>query len=166
MSHSRGLFSSSMRSPACGRHNGQMKTFTFPLARVLDWRRTQVQLEETKLGHLHVQLRAIEARWEETRRVQEESLRALSRAGSVTGAELSAFDDFRKASAIECQKLSESAAAIRRLIAEQMQIVIRKRRDAKLLEHLRGQRYEAWTKEYERETDREASELHLYRSRK
>jgi flagellar export protein FliJ len=138
-----------------------MKKFTFPLARVLDWRRTQVQLEETTLERLNAELRALETRLRDARLEREQAGCWLLAGVSVTGAELAALDSFRKASAVECAKLAASAAATRPRVAAQLQVVIHKRRDVKLLELLHARKLQAWNAELDREIDREAGELHL-----
>src|SRR5262249_34207710 len=141
----------------------QVKKFSFPLARVLDLRRTQVRIEETKLERLHAELRAIDSRLASILQAREECGKALIAAGSVTGEELIALGHYRKAAASEAAGLAQSAAAARQRISEQMQVLVRRRRDAKLLEHLHDTRFEAWSKELGQEIDREASELHLFK---
>lgn len=138
-----------------------MKRFEFPLSRVLDWRRTQVQIEESKLQRLHTELRGIETRLAEIRLARKQSGQSLLTGGAVTGAELAALDSFKKASALECNKLSESAGGARKRIAAQLQIVIQRRGAVKLLELLHTRKLEAWNTELSREIDREAAELHL-----
>jgi flagellar export protein FliJ len=153
--------SSSTRWPARLHEPGVMKNFAFPLARVMDWRRTQVRIEETALEILQVELHGIETRLAETRAARAQAVKTPPVGGSVTGAELSALDRFRKAAAVECVKLAEVAAESRRRIASQLQVVIRKRRDLRLLEKLRQHKLDAWKADLEREIDREAAELHL-----
>jgi flagellar export protein FliJ len=140
-----------------------MHKFNFPLARVLDWRRTQLQVEETTLEHLHAGLRALETRLQEVLLEREQAGRLILAAGSATGAELAELDSFKQASAVECTKLAASAAAARQRIAAQLPIVIWKRRDVKLLDLLRTRKLETWTAGLAREIDREAAELYLAR---
>lgn len=138
-----------------------MKKFDFRLARVLDLRRMQVEIEETKLERLYSELRTLESRLNETRLEREQARCRLIAGGSVTGAELMALDHYRKASALECVRLSESATAQRGLIDAQLKAVIEKRRSVKLLEQLHARKLAAWHAELDREIDREAGELHL-----
>jgi flagellar export protein FliJ len=138
-----------------------MKKFAFPLARVMEWRETQVRIEETALEILQAELHGLETRLTETRAAREHAVKAPPVGGFVTGAELGAFDRFRKAAAVECVKLAEAAAESRQRTAAQLQVVIRKRRDLRLLEKLRQRKLDAWKADLEREIDREASELHL-----
>jgi flagellar export protein FliJ len=138
-----------------------MNKFAFPLARVLDLRRTQLQIEKSKLERLHADLKTIETRLRETERAREESKRMVVVAGSATGAELAALDRFRQASTAACAKLAESASAARQRVAEQMQAVLRRQREVKLLENLHARKFAAWNTELIREIDKEASELRL-----
>lgn len=138
-----------------------MKKFEFPLDRVLDWRRTQARLEESKLERLRADLHAIELQLAEAARSRQECVRELITAKSVTGMELAALDDFRKASLVECAKLKESASQAEKRVAEQLGVVAGKRRDVKLLENLRTRKLEAWKLELGREIEREAGELFL-----
>ncbi len=142
-----------------------MKKFTFPLARVLDWRRTQLRLEESNLERFYTELRAIETQLRETERARAKAGRELMASGSATGAELAALDRFRRASTEQCAKLGESASASRKRIAAQMQAVLRRQREVRLLEHLEARKLAAWNTELAREIDREASELHLVKWR-
>ncbi len=138
-----------------------MKKFEFPLDRVLDWRRTQARLEESKLERLRADLHAIESQLAEAARLRQESVRELITAKSVTGLELAALDDFRKASAVECVKLKESAEEAEKRVAAQLGVVAAKRRDVKLLENLRARRLDGWKLEFGQEIEREAGELFL-----
>jgi flagellar export protein FliJ len=142
-----------------------VKKFTFPLARVLDWRRTQLQVAESKLEQLYAELRAIETRLRDTERAREQSGRELIAMGSATGAELAALDRFRQVSREESAKLGESASASRQRIGAQMQAVLLRQREVRLLEHLEARKLAAWNTELAREVDREASELHLVKWR-
>ncbi len=138
-----------------------MKKFEFPLDRVLDWRRTQARLEESKLERLRADLRAIESQLADAVRVREESARELITAKSVTGMELAALDDFRQASATECAKLAQASAEAVKRVTDQLVVVTAKRRDVKLLENLRTRRLDAWNSELNREIELEAGELFL-----
>ena len=138
-----------------------MKKFEFPLDRVLDWRRTQARLEESKLERLRADLHAIESQLAEAVRVRQESARELITAKSVTGMELAALDDFRQASATECAKLEQASAEAGKRVTDQLVVVTAKRRDVKLLENLRTRRLDAWNSELNREIELEAGELFL-----
>ncbi|MBV8842945.1 MAG: hypothetical protein JO307_09050, partial [Bryobacterales bacterium] len=61
-----------------------MRKFSFPLARILDWRRTQAGIEEMKLSRLQAELRDLEARIAHARQEQADSERDLLQSGCMT----------------------------------------------------------------------------------
>ena len=127
----------------------------------MDWRRTQVRIEEAALDRLHVELRGIEACLAEMRLSKEQSENAILTAASVMGAELRDLDVFKTASKAEFEKLTKAAADSRTRIAAQIEVLSRKRRDLRLLENLRHSKLDAWRADLEREIDNEAAELYL-----
>lgn len=138
-----------------------MKKFTFPLGRVMEFRRMQARAEEMRLENLYAELRAIDAR--EVALIQE-SLRAeksLRAQASVTGFDLELFGARREAMKQERSRLDKARADCRRRIDAQLQVVAAKRRDVKLLEHLRDRRFEAWERNMHREVDQQAGEAYL-----
>jgi flagellar export protein FliJ len=138
-----------------------MKQFAFPLDRVLDWRRAQVRIEEARLEALRAELRAIDghARDLAAQRTQEEA--RLQSAGSARGGELAALDAFQRHVASEHQRLNQARKLCDQKIDAQARVVILKRRDVKLLEKLKQQRWESWNKDWEREITQLAEESHL-----
>ena len=138
-----------------------MKKFEFPLARVLEWRRTRATLEESRLGRLNRELRGLESRAAITRTQQEQSERALRASASLTGTELVAFDSHKRFLTAECERLSGLAANCRTRIAAQIQVIAQAQRDVRLLERLHHRKHAAWQAELWKEIDREAEELHL-----
>ena len=61
----------------------------------------------------------------------------------------------------EHTRLEKSRAECSKKVAAQIQAVAAKRRDVKLLEHLREQRREVWTRDFHRELDAQADESYL-----
>jgi hypothetical protein len=140
-----------------------MKKFTFPLSRVLDWRAIQARTEESKLEVLYAELRGIDA--QETLLVQElaASEQAVLRAGAATGAELAALDGFRRHVAARHTRLEQQRAECSQRVAAQIQIVVVRRRDVRLLDRLKQQRLNAWNQQLSREIDLQADEAYLAR---
>lgn len=140
-----------------------MKKFQFPLGRVMDFRRTQARVEEIKLEALYAELRAIEAR--EVASIQErvQSEKALKGAPSVTGFDLEVFASYREALKEEQKRMDKARADCRKRIDLQLQVLMVKRREVKLLEHLKERRFEKWEKEMFKEIDRQADEAYLAR---
>ena len=140
-----------------------MKKFTFPLARVMDFRRMQARLEQVKLEALYAELRAIDTR--EVALIQEkvQSEKALKSAASVTGFDLELFDTYRRAAKEEQKRMDQARADCRKRIDAQLALLTAKRRDVKLLEHLKDRRFEKWEKEMFKEIDHQAEEAYLAR---
>jgi hypothetical protein len=138
-----------------------LKRFTFPLSRVLDWRITQSRIEESKLEKLYAELRAIDSSSAALLEERSRSDQALLRASSTTGSELAAVAAFRRFSVAEHTRFELLRADCSRRVAAQVQAVAIKRRDVRLLERLKQQRFAAWYTGFNREIDAQAEETHL-----
>ena len=135
-----------------------MKRFQFPLDRVLDWRRVQARIEESKLEQLHAEVRGIESRRTQLENQSAESSRDLAARGA-TSAELAALASFHRYAIAESARLDRARTDCVRRIGERMAAVIERRRDVKLLENVRERKWQAWRLQSAREADREADEL-------
>ena len=138
-----------------------MKRFLFPLARVMHFRNMQARLEEIKLEGMYAELRAIDARKTSLREQHDQSEKSLKSSAAVTGLELELHDSFLQSVRIESEKLDSSRAACQKKIEAQMAVVTSKRRDVKLLEKLKEQRFEKWQAEMFKEIDQQAEEAYL-----
>ena len=138
-----------------------MKKFAFPLARVMHFRDMQARLEEIKLEGMYAELRAIDARKTSLRDEHDQSEKSLKSSAAVTGLELELHDSFLQSVRIESEKLDSSRAACQKKIEAQMAVVTSKRRDVKLLEKLKEQRFEKWQAEMFKEIDQQAEEAYL-----
>lgn len=138
-----------------------MKTFSFPLGRVMDWRHTQARLEESKLERLYAERRGIDAREAALTKERSQAQAAVLGATSVTGAELAALGTFQRFAVAEHTRLEKVRADCSGRIAAQLQVVTSKRRDVRLLERLKQQRLKTWEREYGREIDAQADEAYL-----
>lgn len=138
-----------------------MRKFTFPLGRVMDWRAMLVRIEESKLDQLYAELRAIDSRQAALDREREQSEQALLTASASTGTELAALDSFRRFAFAERNRLEGLRAGVQQRIVAQIQVVAKKRRDVKLLERLKDQRFEKWQAAFAREIEAQADESFL-----
>jgi flagellar export protein FliJ len=138
-----------------------VKKFEFPLAQVMEWRRTSLRLEEAKLEAVYAELAALKTRAERLREEQARAEKALTEEPSVTGAELKRLDAFTQAARIELAHLHEVSLVCQKRIAAQLEVVIQKRRDLRLLERLHERKLAEWKADFARELDKEAEELHL-----
>jgi hypothetical protein len=140
-----------------------LKKFDFRLDRVMSWRQTMAQVEESKLQNLYAELRSIETCEAELVAERERSQQSVVSAASVTGSELAVLDAFRRYAMAEHTRLEQRRADCMKRIGAQVQVVAQKRRDVKLLEQLRLSRLTTWRRELEREIDSHAEEAYLAR---
>ncbi len=121
----------------------------------------QARVEEIKLENMYAELRAIDAK--EVALIQQsvEAEKELRKQQSVSGFDLELFGAHREATKTERQRMDKARAACRDRIDAQMQVVTAKRRDVKLLEHLKMKRFETWEKEMFKEIDQQAEEAFL-----
>jgi flagellar export protein FliJ len=138
-----------------------MKKFDFPLSRVMDFRRMQARLEEIKLEGLYAGLRAIDAREASLVQQRTQSETALKSAPSVTGHELEVFSAYGAAMKAEQKRMDKTRVECRKRIDAQLAILTVKRRQVKLLEKLKDQRFDKWEKEMFKEIDQQAEEAYL-----
>ncbi len=143
-----------------------MKKFEFPLGRVMSWRQTLQQIEESKLQNLYAELRSIEASEAALLEERESSQKTVLARASVTGSELATLDAFRRFAVAEHTRLEQRRAECVKKIAAQVLVVAQKRRDVRLLEQLRSSRLTTWRRELEREIDSQADEAYLARWRR
>jgi flagellar export protein FliJ len=140
-----------------------VKKFDFPLTRVMDFRRMQARLEEIKLEALYAELRAIDAREVSSIQQKVQSEKELKSAKSVTGFDLEVFDAFRQALKEDQKRMDKARADCRKRIDAQLAVLTIKRREVKLLEHLKERRFEKWEKQMFKEIDQQADEAYLAR---
>ena len=140
-----------------------MKRFEFRLERVLNWRRSRLDLETAALGRLHASAQAIDLRRQELETERSAAARSLVTAGSVDAQQLAALDAFRGWVRQERERLARERAACERKIEEQRRIAVEAQRSLRLLERLRERRWTEWETEFARELDGLAGELHLAR---
>jgi flagellar export protein FliJ len=138
-----------------------MKKFAFPLGRVMDFRRTEVRLEEIKLEGLYAGLRAIDTREATLVQKRVQSEKALKSAVSASGDELRTFNAYGLAMKEELKRMEKTRAECRKRIDAQLAVLTVKRREVKLLEHLREQRFAKWKKDMLNEIDSQAEESFL-----
>ena len=138
-----------------------MKKFTFPLGRVMDFRRIEQRLEEIKLETLYAGLLAMDTREAALIQKRVQSEKSLKSAASATGEELQIFNAYGLAMKEEIKRMEKTRAECRKRIEAQLAVVTAKRREVKLLEKLKEQRFEKWEKEMFKEIDNQAEEVYL-----
>lgn len=138
-----------------------MTRFHFPLEKVLDWRRKQLEIEEAKFRQRVAALAAVDqARAElDARAVQTEY--EVRRWNSVGGGDLAALNSYRARVRIEATRLAERRAGCARAAAAQQALMLEARRRCRLLERLRERREAEWKTAAGRELEQIASESYL-----
>jgi flagellar FliJ protein len=138
-----------------------VKTFHFPLQRVLEYRELQMRTEEEKLSTVQNQLAEVLHR--------ENALIAaqLNAEMNLLGRPLVEASEFRALSAFQLRIRSEKVsllAARKNLeiqIAEQRKRLLKARKDCKILENLKDRRKKAWTYLSDREIENIAAESYI-----
>jgi hypothetical protein len=137
-----------------------MKRFVFRLERVLAWRRSQLQLAEAACEQLERQLKDIEQQQAALERAAAAERELWLRAATATAAEIAAMERFRAATAREAARLSRQRQAAEQALERQRAAVRERRREARLLERLRQQRWQAWRAAAAQQVDQQAEESH------
>jgi flagellar export protein FliJ len=140
-----------------------MKSFHFPLERVLAWRRLQVQIVESELERLHAEHHATQSRMISLTADRATFQVDLIATKHLDGTDLGAFNAFLNHSRDEHFRMHQALSVYAAKIKAQMEVVSDKRRDVRLLEKMRERRAEAWSVELSREIQQLAEDTHLGR---
>ena len=140
-----------------------MKAFQFPLAKALDWRRIQLELEEARYKQQIASLAGLDQQRAE---VEASGIRAeiqVREWSPIAAGDLSALGNFRLH-----VKSQESEIARRRFeaaqkLAEQQKLMLEARRRWRLLDRLKDRRLTEWTTGRDREVEQIAAESYLAR---
>ncbi len=140
-----------------------MNAFHFPLEKVLDWRRGELELAELKFQQLAAAVTAADKALAE---LETAGIRAeiLVRDWSqVCGRDLAALGSFR----LHVRKKNAELAARRAECAERLEAgrsaMLEARRRARLLERLKERRFETWRLARDKELEELAAESYLSR---
>jgi flagellar biosynthesis chaperone FliJ len=138
-----------------------MPTFRFPLEKVLEWRRTELEIAEIGFKRESAALAEIDRRRAECEASgirAEVQVRAWS---PVTGRDLEALGSFRlQVKAREAGIAAERAAQVKKLEAREA-AMLEARRRARLLERLQERRAEEWRTAENRALETVAAETYL-----
>ena len=140
-----------------------MRSFQFPLERVLGWRRLELRTEEARLAPLVAESCRLSAAHLEIAGANERAQRDLLSSGPVYGAQLEALAHYRARLEKHKTLVEQKAQQCREQIAAQQVRIIEAERRARLLEKLRGRRLEEWRIAGEREMENLAGEAFLAR---
>jgi flagellar export protein FliJ len=138
-----------------------MKSFRFPLQRVLDWRTLQLRTEEEKLAGLQQKLASLIHRERALTVAQSRSESAVLRPPSIEGSQLRALAGFQFRMKTERAMLSASRTQCEAQIAEQRKRLLKARKDCRVLEQLKEKRHKAWSYLGDREVEDTAAESYI-----
>ena len=136
-----------------------MKRYSFPLRRVLDWKSVVTQQEQTTLATLEQRHSTIQS----SLLSLDESIKGLCQdsQAAVSGHELACSAHARAAVQRKKRAAQQDHAACLTLIEGQRQRLRAAETERRLLDKLQDRSRSEWAAEFVRETDSQASDLHL-----
>jgi hypothetical protein len=138
-----------------------MTTFRFPLQRVLDWRRTQLELEEARYKQQAAELAALDRSRAE---VEAAGIRAeiqVREWNPVAGHDLGALGSFRLRVKAREAEIAVQRMGCARKLDERQKIMLEARRRCRLLERLKERRAAEWREACAHELEELAGESYL-----
>src|SRR5215831_2353582 len=114
-----------------------MKSFRFPLQRVLEWRTVQLRVEEEKLAALQQQQAALLQVGERLAAERSRSAAELFASGTAAGSELQTWALYQAKLAKQQELLKAKLAQCEKLVQEQRQRLLKARTDHRVLENLK-----------------------------
>ena len=138
-----------------------MTRFHFQLQKVLDWRRTQLELEEARFRQAAEAVAAVDRARAELEAAAVKTEVEVRRWDRVGGCDLHALGDYRLHVHAREQALAARRVECSRQAAAQETVMLEARRRCRLLERLRERRLAEWRTAQDRELDALASECYL-----
>lgn len=138
-----------------------MRRFQFRLESVLNWRKTQLELEEDKLERLFAEQRRIEESLASLEQDRAAAGRQVLDAPVVEATQLQALEEHRAHLARRKQLLLAERGGCAQRIQTQRGCVLKAERNLRLLENLKERRLEEWRAETDREQEALAGEAFL-----
>ncbi len=137
-----------------------METFHFQLERVLEWRRTQLELEQSRLRSVTAGLAELDRQRAELEAAGVKAELSV-RGAAVSGADLAALGEFRGALRKRKNEIASRRAAQVQKVAAQEGALREARRRCRLLERLKERRTAEWRAAEDRELESLGSESFL-----
>jgi len=138
-----------------------MKTFRFPLQRVLEWRALQLRVEEEKLAGLQQQLTHLLQLREKLAAERNRSQAHLFASGTAAGSDLQTWALYQARLVKQQELLKTQLLQCEKLILEQRQRLMKARTDHRVLERLKERRWRQWVYLNDRELEDSAAEAYL-----
>ena len=140
-----------------------MKAFQFPLAKALDWRRIQLELEEARYKQQIASLAGLDRQRAE---VEASGIRAeiqVREWSPIAAGDLSALGNFRLHIKSQESEIARRRFEAAQKLAEQQKLMLEARRRWRLLDRLKDRRLTEWTTGRDREVEQIAAESYLAR---
>ncbi len=138
-----------------------MKTFRFPLQRVLEWRALQLRVEEEKLAGLQQHLASLLQLGEKLAAERNRSQAQLFSSGTAVGSDLQSWALYQARLVKQQEILKIQLAQCEKLTLEQRQRLLKARTDHRVLEKLKERRWRQWVYPNDRELEDTAAEVYL-----
>ncbi len=138
-----------------------MKTFRFPLQRVLEWRALQLRVEEEKLAGLQQQLTSLLQLREKVSAERTRSQSQLFSSGTAAGSDLQSWALYQARLVKQLELLKARLLQCEKLTLEQRQRLLKARTDHRVLERLKERRWRQWVYLNDRELEDTAAEVYL-----
>jgi hypothetical protein len=138
-----------------------MSPFHFALQKALDWRRGQLEVEETRFKRQAAELAVLDRTHAELESAGRTAGIQVREWTPLAGRDLAALDGFRLGVKARVREIAARRAQCQQRLAEQRSAMLEARRRCRLLERLREQRYAEWVAARDRELEEVASESFL-----
>ncbi len=138
-----------------------MKSFRFPLERVLDWRELQMRAEEEKLATLQRHLEMLTQRANALTAAELKSKLSVLKTTLMQGSEVHSLTAFQAQVEKERAALAVETVQCERRVAVQRARLLKAQKDLRVLEKLRERRLVDWTYSYNREVENAAADAHI-----
>lgn len=138
-----------------------MKSFRFPLDRVLEWRSLQLRTAEEKLARLQQQLNELQRCAAELQATGERVGGELLASESMQGADLRALAAFQLKIKRDAVRMAHRIHDCEQAVQRQRSELIERRRDHRVLEKLKERRKDEWIYLAEQELESMASDAFL-----
>ena len=140
-----------------------MKAFRFPLERALAWRRTQMEIEESKLRQQTANLAELDRLRSQMKTEAMTAETDLRSQPSVSGQDLAALGNYSAYLRQQDDRIAQHRTNCERQLTEQQKVLLEARRRCRLLERLRERRFQQWQAAADQELEALAAESHLAR---
>jgi len=140
-----------------------VRKFSFPLHRVLEWRRTQLETEQHRGRELRAELERLETAARRLLEERETERRRILAAAQTEGRDFAALGGYERGCRSALRDLDRRAQDCLGRITAQNQRLVEARRRVRVLELARERRLEHWRAESSREIEALAAEAWLAR---